>query len=113
LLLRYDIYSILESCGEVPEIENGVITYSDNSSFFGSQANVTCDHGFTADKSNITCLSSGNWDNVTCIRTGICIYTTLLIVNNEIMLHNIIIIICFKLTLETMFMNHNNNCTFL
>ncbi|XP_060553958.1 uncharacterized protein LOC132715005 isoform X4 [Ruditapes philippinarum] len=59
-----------ESCGEVPEIENGVITNSDNSSFYGSQANVTCDQGFTADKSNITCLSSGNWDNVTCIRTG-------------------------------------------
>jgi hypothetical protein len=66
-------------CGDVPEIENGAIVSDGKHSLFGSQANVTCDPGFTADPSYITCQTSGEWGNVTCIRIGtlttISIYT--------------------------------------
>ena len=60
----------MSDCGDVPEIEHGNITLYDNTTY-GSQANVSCNPGFTAEPSNITCQISGHWDNVTCIRTGI------------------------------------------
>ena len=70
-------YSLCTSTGcDIPDIDDGYIVPFDDVSF-GAQANVTCDSGFTADNSNITCLTSGHWENATCTRTGIiiiCIY---------------------------------------
>ena len=56
-------------CGDVPDIADGYVAPLENSTF-GSETNVACDTGFTADRSNITCLTSGHWDNVTCIKIG-------------------------------------------
>ena len=53
----------------MPDIDDGYVVIPSDSTF-GSDANITCEPGFTPDKSNITCLTSGYWDNVTCIRTG-------------------------------------------
>ncbi|XP_053404099.1 membrane cofactor protein-like [Mercenaria mercenaria] len=54
-------------CGEVPYIDNGNTALVDsNNSTYRAQAIVNCDPGYSADKSYIKCLSSGNWDdNVT------------------------------------------------
>ena len=57
-------------CGDIPDIEDGSIVPFGESTF-GSEANVICEPGFVAEKPNITCLTSGVWDNVTCVRTGI------------------------------------------
>ena len=65
---------LFSDCGDVPQIEHGNITIL-NDSKFGSQANVTCDTEYTPDNTYITCLATGYWDNVTCIRTGFFIYT--------------------------------------
>ena len=37
----------------------------------GAVASVTCDPGYTANVSSVTCLDSGNWsDYLTCERIG-------------------------------------------
>ena len=63
------VIGCITGCGDVPDIADGYVEVLDNSTF-GSEANVTCNTGYASDKSNITCLTSGYWENVTCSRIG-------------------------------------------
>ncbi|XP_053403087.1 uncharacterized protein LOC128558234 [Mercenaria mercenaria] len=78
-----------KDCGEVPYIDNGDIVLVDsNNSTYRAQASVNCDPGYSADKSHITCLSSGNWDNnITCIINECNVNNVPVIANGEVVLN--------------------------
>ncbi|XP_053400559.1 sushi, von Willebrand factor type A, EGF and pentraxin domain-containing protein 1-like [Mercenaria mercenaria] len=52
-------------CGPASKILHGTITSKDKSSS-GSSANVTCDPGYKANISTVTCKSSGEWESAKC-----------------------------------------------
>ncbi|XP_053404098.1 sushi, von Willebrand factor type A, EGF and pentraxin domain-containing protein 1-like [Mercenaria mercenaria] len=78
-----------KDCGEVPYIDNGDIVLVDsNNSTYRAQASVNCDPGYSADKSHITCLSSGNWDNnITCIINECNVNNVPVVANGEVVLN--------------------------
>ncbi|XP_053398252.1 sushi, von Willebrand factor type A, EGF and pentraxin domain-containing protein 1-like [Mercenaria mercenaria] len=57
----------LIDCGPLTAILNGESVLGDTTnSTFGATATVTCDTGYIANTTNITCLASGKWEEAKC-----------------------------------------------
>ena len=57
----------MTDCGPTDTIDNGTITLNSlGTTTYLSTASVSCDEGFDASTSSITCQSDGSWQNTSC-----------------------------------------------
>ncbi|XP_053398283.1 neurogenic locus Notch protein-like [Mercenaria mercenaria] len=62
-----DPYCQINDCEPLTAILNGEsVLYDTTNSTFGATATVTCDTGYIANTTNITCLASGKWEVAKC-----------------------------------------------
>lgn len=60
-----NIVLFFSDCGDVPLIENGVISYSFTTTV-GATVRVNCNRCYNSDKDQIKCLNNGSWEIPTC-----------------------------------------------
>ncbi|XP_045195609.2 sushi, von Willebrand factor type A, EGF and pentraxin domain-containing protein 1-like isoform X4 [Mercenaria mercenaria] len=67
VMVQYFCIPVLVDCEDKYNISNGYISSRDvNNTGKGSLADVSCDAGYETNKTYVSCLETGHWENATC-----------------------------------------------
>lgn len=62
--------NIVLDCGSVPSVSSGVVVLDSTDTTYKATATVTCNNGYEANQSSISCQASASWEVPTCSIKG-------------------------------------------